>query len=289
MIGTNLIQRLCAHGKELVVYSGHAPKQPVEGCIYYQGDVTDYGTLNMVCKSHSIECVIHNAGVSSPKLYPDNPYKVYKTNVIGVLTALEAARNYGVPRFIYVSSAGVYAPDGPVDAVEDSPRWGTLPYRASKICGEEMCRNYGLESVSLRVSYVYGPGRYVACPIREMAAELYEKGSVNWESGSSQRQDYIYVDDVSAGIECVLDAPVWKHREYNLASGELIPFDRVTAIMQKRYPQYSIQVGPGSLGFTEKSLNMKRMAEDFGWQPETTFEEGMNRYLDWLETDLKKG
>ena len=205
LIGNNLVQRLCDHNEELVVYSAHMPKTAVD-CAWYQGDVTDEKRLTQVFQENKIDRVIHNAGVSSPKLYLDDPYKIYRTNVIGVLNSLKVAKKYQVSRFIYISSAGVYAPDAPIDVKEEDTRKGNLPYRASKICGEEMVRNYGMESVSLRVSYVYGPGRYVSCPIREMAEELYKKGKINRESGIDQQQDFIYVDDVSAGIEQILHA-----------------------------------------------------------------------------------
>lgn len=285
LIGTSLVRRLCGHGEELVVYSGHIPGSEPP-CAWYQGDVTDMDRMAQVFGKHRIDCVIHNAGVSSPKLYPDDLYRIYRTNVTGVLNSLETARRHHVSRFIYISSAGVYAPGCPTDVREEDARKGSLPYRASKICGEELVRNYGMESVSLRVSYVYGPGRYISCPIREMAEELYKTGAVNRETGRDQQQDFIYVEDVSEGIEQVLYTPVWPHTEYNLASGVLTGFDRILEIFWKRYPGCPISMGAGKLGFTENSLNISRFREDFGWEPRVGLEKGMEQYLDWLERDL---
>ena len=285
LIGTSLVRRLCSGQEELVVYSAHMPRTEAR-CAWYQGDVTDLERLIQVYRQHRIECVIHNAGISSPKLYLDDPYKIYQVNVVGLLNSLEAARSHQVPRFLYISSAGVYGPDSPMDVREEDPRKGNLPYRASKICGEELVRNYGMDSVSLRVSYVYGPGRSVACPIRKMAEELFATGAVRKASGLDQKQDFIYVEDVSAGIQRILQASAWPHREYNLASGVLTSFRQVLDVFRRRYPGYSISMGPGKLGFTENSLNISRIRADFGWEPRMGFEEGMEHYLEWLEREL---
>ena len=46
LVGTRLVRHLAEMGEQVIVYSGHAPAARVDGCVYYQGDVTEYGTLN---------------------------------------------------------------------------------------------------------------------------------------------------------------------------------------------------------------------------------------------------
>ena len=108
LVGTRLVSHLCGMGEEVISFSGHKPSCEVKGCTYVQGDVTEYGTINQILHTHKVERILHNAAVSHPKLFLDNPYKIYRTNVVGTLTALEAARNYGVSRFVYMSSGAVY-------------------------------------------------------------------------------------------------------------------------------------------------------------------------------------
>ena len=85
LIGTRLSAYLADHGEEVFSYSLHSPSQKHPGVHYIQGDVTDYGTLNMLLKQNHIDRIIHNAGVSHPKMFRDNPYKIYRTNVNGCL------------------------------------------------------------------------------------------------------------------------------------------------------------------------------------------------------------
>lgn len=175
LIGTRLSAYLADHGEEVFSYSLHSPSQKHPGVHYIQGDVTDYGTLNMLLKQNHIDRIIHNAGVSHPKMFRDNPYKIYRTNVNGVLTSLEAARNYGVDRYVYISSGAVYG-NVHYDVVDETiPLHAENPYGATKVACEELVRNYGLDSVSLRVGFVYGPGRVNECPVNMILSTLLKE------------------------------------------------------------------------------------------------------------------
>lgn len=310
LIGSRLVKRLISDGEPLIVYSGHPPANPVDGCQYFQGDVNELGSLLRAIEPRRIDCVIHNAGISSPMLFRDNPYKVYHTNVGGVLASLEAARTCQAKRYIYISTAGVYdpeftgkaapcragSPDRPYDPEftgkvdETVPRRANLPYRASKVACEELVRNYDIpETVSLRVSYVYGPGRTVSCPIRQLVAEIITRGSVRWEHGRDQKLDMIHVSDTVEGIARVAAAAQIPEREYNLGGGALIGFDRIVSLASRVFPDKSIQLGAGDLGFSSSCLNMARFKRDFGWQPDAAaprFEQLLLEYIDWIRRDI---
>ena len=73
LIGTRLSAYLADHGEEVFSYSLHSPSQKHPGVHYIQGDVTDYGTLNMLLKQNHIDRIIHNAGVSHPKMFRGRP------------------------------------------------------------------------------------------------------------------------------------------------------------------------------------------------------------------------
>lgn len=289
LIGPVLAQKLRDAGEDLVIYSAHKPQNALEGVRYYTGDVCEYGSLYKVYRENAIHCVIHNAGVSSPKLYTDQPYRVCRINVDGVLTSLEAAYGFGVRRFVYVSTAGVYDPDfqGVVD--ENTPRRASALYRATKIACEELIRNYGIaETVSLRVSFVYGPGRVVACPIRDMVDSLVHGQSVHWEKGADQQQDYIHVSDVADGIAAVALVPKLERAEYNLGSGQGVCFYEIAQMIQKRYPDGMIRIGPGDLGFSSAVLDINHLQKDVGWSPKIDFAEGLADYVAWLDRDVRR-
>lgn len=286
LLGKGIVKAFAERGQKIIVFSGHAPEKPVEGNIYYQGDVTEYGTLQNIMRQHDIDCVIHNAAISSPLLHKDNPYKVCRTNVQGTLTALEAAKTFGVKRFIYISSAAVYgAVDDPYVYVGTSKRYADSVYGATKIACEELVRNYGLEeTVSLRYGYIYGPGRTVTCPIRQVVLDVLKTGAAIREQGAEQLQDYLYVDDASRAVLAVYDAKTWPKHEYNIASGHLYPFSEVIGVVAEEFPEASLQIGRGTFGFTfQSAMDIDPIKEDFGWIPETEFSIGLKHYIQWLK------
>lgn len=287
LIGTGLVNYFVGLGEEIISFSAHQPEKPVPGCIYVQGDVTEYGTLNMILKNYQVDRILHNAAVSHPKLLRDNPYKIYRTNVLGTLTSLEAARNYGVKRYVYMSSSAVYGNVKKSCITEDTPLHSENPYGATKVACEELVRNYGLDSVSLRIGFVYGPGRKYECPIKTILSDCIQKRKVAWQRGAEQNLDYIYLDDCIKAIGIVSMAPKIFHKEYNVGGGEDVPFSRIIEKVKCLYPDIPIDVGPGDLGYDNLgALSMERMSRDFGWKPEYSIEEGMEQYNQWLKNNL---
>lgn len=286
LVGTKLVEYLCGIGENVISYSLHKPQKEVKSCTYVQGDVTEYGTLNMILQKYQVDRIIHNAGVSHPKMFLDNPYKIYRTNVSGVLTSLEAARNYGIKRYVYISSGAVYG-NVHYDVVDETvPLHAENPYGATKVACEELVRNYGLDSVSLRVGFVYGPGRVNECPINMLLSELLKNGKVNWKCGAEQMLDFIYISDCVEGIAKIALSSHNPHAEYNMGGGELIPYQRVIDKARQLFPNASINVGGGDLGYDNLgALSMQRTYEDFGWRPKVSIEEGIERYVEWLKNN----
>ena len=284
LVGTRLVKYLCEMGEEVISFSAHAPAQEVKGCVYVQGDVTEYGTLNMLLKNYPVERILHNAAVSHPKLFRDNPYKIYRTNVLGTMISLEAARNYGISRYLYMSSGAVYGNISMDIVTEEVPMHAENPYGATKVACEELVRNYGLDAASLRIGFVYGPGRKYECPINQILTKKKKKGEVSWERGRDQKLDYIYLEDCVKAIAVIAMAKKLPHTEYNVGGGEIVPYTRVIQKAEELYPQVKISIGDGDLGYDNLgALSVERAAKDFGWRPEVCIEEGMERYNDWLK------
>lgn len=288
LIGTKLVEYLCKKGEMVISYSLHQPVDKVKGCVYVQGDITEYGTLNMILKNYAVDRIIHNAGISHPKMFIDNPYKIYRTNVTGVLTSLEAARNYGISRYVYISSGAVYGNVHYNMIDEKCPLHSENPYGATKVACEELVRNYGLDSVSLRVGFVYGPGRVNECPVNMILTSAMETGKVEWQHGRDQMLDYIYIDDVVDAIAKIALSNCIPQKEYNVGGGEVIPYSRIIKKAREMFPEAIIEVGDGDLGYDNLgALSIQRAYKDFGWKPRIPIEEGMELYAEWLKSHMK--
>lgn len=284
LVGTRLASYLAEKGNEVVCFNRTIPYGVSEQCIYETGDLGEYGILYQIMKKYKIEQVIHNAAISHPMLYRDNPYKVYRVNVTGTLNVLEAAKLFDVGRFIYISSGAVYGSTDSSVVYEEQKLHGESPYGASKVACEEIVRNYGLQTAALRVAFVYGPGRSMSCPVEQLLRHAVKGEKMLLDKGADQKMDYIYIDDCVEAIGQIVTSPVLHYDAYNIGGGELIPYRRIIDKVKLLYPQCRIEVGDGGLGYDDLgAMSIQRIKEDTGWRPRVSIEDGIERYASWME------
>ena len=75
LIGSGLVKYLCEAGEEVNSFSSHEPAKRIPGCTYVQGDVTEYGTINMILKNYPIDRILHNALCPIPNYFGITPIK----------------------------------------------------------------------------------------------------------------------------------------------------------------------------------------------------------------------
>ena len=100
------------------------------------------------------------------------------------MTSLERPRNYGIERYLYMSSGAVYGNVSMDVCNRRSPHALGKSYGATKVACEELVRNYGLDSASLRIGFVYGPGRKYECPVNMILRDCILKSEVMWGTGN---------------------------------------------------------------------------------------------------------
>ena len=167
-----------------------------------RGDVNDRPKL--WTQLQDVDCVYHLAArVSVPEsvLYP-REYNL--VNVGGTVTLMEAMRDVGVRRVVFISSGAIYG-DQPIQPLKEeaipAPR---SPYAVSKLAAEYYVRTigalWGIETVCLRVFNAYGPGQHfppVHAPvIPNLLRQSSLSGTVVVQGDGNQTRDYVYVDDV---------------------------------------------------------------------------------------------
>ena len=105
--------------------------------VFHQGDILDKAFLDNVFQQHTIDQVIHFAGLKAVGESVRKPVEYYQTNVQGTLTLLDAMRDAGVFKLVFSSSATVYGDPASLPIREDFPVGGTTnPYGTSKLMVE---------------------------------------------------------------------------------------------------------------------------------------------------------
>ena len=289
LVGTKLATYLVNRGHEVICFNRTKPEMVSEQCKYELGDLGEYGLLYQIMKKYKIDTVIHNAAISHPMLFKDNPYKVYRVNVAGTLNVLEAAKLFDVSRFIYISSGAVYGNTDELVVYEEQKLHGESPYGASKVACEEIVRNYGISAVSLRIGFVYGPGRNMECPIQKALYHAISDIPLTMDCGADQKMDYIYVEDCVEAIGAIVESKRLKFDAYNIGGGKLISYRDVLAKVEELYPHARFDIGSGGLGYDNlEAMRIKRMEEDTGWYPRISIQQGIEMYAKWMEKNLKK-
>ncbi|MFM2586859.1 UDP-glucose 4-epimerase GalE [Vibrio sp. TBV020] len=109
---------------------------------FIEGDIRDKALLKNALRTHSIEAVIHFAGLKAVGESVEKPLEYYDNNVNGTLVLVDAMREVGVKSLVFSSSATVYGDPASVPITEDFPTSATNPYGRSKLMVEECLTDF---------------------------------------------------------------------------------------------------------------------------------------------------
>jgi GDP-D-mannose 3', 5'-epimerase len=230
---------------------------------------------------------------------------IARNNALINIHMLEASRIQGIKRFLFSSSACVYAqckqktadvtPLKEEDAFPAEPEPG---YGWEKLYTEELCRyyqkDYNFETRIVRFHNVYGPlGTYDGGKEKAPAAicrkvALLEGGDdiEIWGDGN-QTRSFMYIDDCVEGLIRLMDSG---HRgALNLGTDRLVTIDGLLDIISKiagkrLRKQHDLSKPQGVRG---RNSDNTRLRQVLGWEPSITLEEGLAVTYDWIENELR--
>ena len=234
--------------------------------------------------------VLHCGAISGPMVARDNPHLIVQSNIVGTANILELARVRGMRRVVFLSSVSAYGntPAG-VDPVQEnvvlSP---SSVYGASKVAGEALVNAYhlqhGLDAVSLRPAWVYGPGRTTACAIRDMIEDAQAGRPTHFPFGRDFFRQYVHVDDVADAIPLALDAEKFRQRAYTVTGGSYLTLGQVADTVRTVLPSAEIRMEPGRdpIDDLQARFDISAAANDLGYRPRIALEDGIRSYAEWL-------
>ncbi len=164
-IGSHVAEAYLACGWSVTVVddlsSGKRENVPA-GANFVEFDVRDNGLADLFEQAGGFEVVNHHAAQIDVRLSVQDPRHDADVNIGGLLNLVEAARECGARRVIFISSGGVvYGESGQRPTPETAAKQPESPYGVSKFVGEHYLRCFrhlhGLDYVALRYSNVYGP------------------------------------------------------------------------------------------------------------------------------------
>lgn len=222
---------------------------------------------------------------------------------------LNAARDLGVERYFFASSACVYAADKQtsptVTPLREEDAYPAMPedgYGWEKLFSERMCRHFtedfGLETRVARYHNVYGPhGTYdggrekaPAAVCRKVAeAKLFGGSEIEVWGDGEQTRSFMYIDDCLHGTNLLMESDIAE--PLNVGSAELVSINRLVEIVEeiaeiKLRRKHDLSAPQGVRG---RNSDNNRIRELLGWEPAIPLEEGLTLTYRWIYDRLRSG
>jgi dTDP-glucose 4,6-dehydratase len=258
---------------------------------FVRGDITDRELVRGVMRQ-GIQGIIHVAAEShvDRSIHDSGPF--VRTNVLGTQILLDAAREFGVERFIQVSTDEVYG-SLPADGyfTETTPLAPSSPYAASKAAADLLVSSYahthGLPALITRCSNNYGPYQFPEKIIPLFITNLLRDEPVPVYGDGLQVRDWIHVRDHCRGIYCA-----WKSGRvggvYNFGGRcEKTNLELTNALLAALgKPASLIRYVKDRPGHDRRyAIDCSLAERELGWRTEVPFEQGLLQTIDWYRNN----
>lgn len=263
-----------------------------EGWPLTVASVSDIHRLHAVAAAAPLNGIIHCAAYSGPMVARDNPFDIVNVNVLGTANILEVARIHRVRRVVFCSTVSAYGNTSGDVVDEDVPLRPSSVYGGSKAAAEHIINTYasqhGVDGVSIRIGWVYGPRRRTSCALREMINSSLLKRSYHLPYGRDFYKQYMFIDDAASVLIRALDAPALPRRSYNATGGTYHTLGEIAGIVTRILPDARISVDPrpDPDDDLQGRFDIRAAAADLDWRPEVPLEDGIRRYAAWLRQRL---
>ena len=300
-IGSNFIHYMLKTYKDslqlvnldVLTYAGNL--ENLEGIDNYsnysfeQGDIADKECVARLFQHYKFDSVVHFAAESHVDRSILDSTAFIRTNITGTQVLLDCAREFGIERFVHVSTDEVYGSlqmDDPA-FTEQHDLKPNSPYAASKASSDLIVRSYyktyGLPVLITRCSNNYGPYQFPEKLIPLMVSNALENKTLPVYGTGQNVRDWIYVDDHCQAIDVVLQRG--RVGEIYNAGGnsEMKNLDLVKHILRYLNKDESlIEFVEDRKGHDFRyAIDFSKLKNECGWQPQISFEEGIKKTVDW--------
>lgn len=297
-VGGVVAKRLLSQGHSVTTIdnlsTGRIENLPA-GINFIKGDDYDRAVLDRIAGVR-FDAMIHIAGQSSGEISFEIPEYDLKTNTLSTLLLLKMALSTGCKKFIYTSSMSVYGDAEPELVSEETAPAPKSFYAVGKLASENYMRifsGYGIQCTALRLFNVFGAGQNMENMKQGMAsiylAQALNTGHIVVKGSGDRFRDFVYVDDVSSAVETVLNRTGNNFEIYNVSNERKIHVEYIIELLEARFKNVTHEYVGGTPGDQHGIYGKSGKIRDLGWKPKISFEEGMERMIQWARKDEKKG
>lgn len=293
-IGSHLVDALLQSGSRVRVLddfsTGLRSNLGSQNIELIEGSLTDPAAVQRAVDG--VKVVYHLGALASVARSVENPLATHAACATGTLHVLDAARKAGVRRVVYAASSSAYGgAAGEGGQREDQAVAAKSPYAAAKLAGElylqAFAATYGLETVRVRFFNIFGPRQRSDSPYSGVIA-LFIAGMSGGtpptiHGDGLQSRDFTYVGNAVQALMKAARAPGVSGNVYNVGTGRSVNLlELVQALNRILGTNHEPKFIPTRAGDVKFSLaDISRTRADLGYDPGTTFEEGLEKTVEW--------
>lgn len=311
-IGSHVVRRIVKHYPDYTVYN--LDKLTYAGNLenlkdvdqlpnynFIKGDIVDEDFINKLFKRVAFDGIIHLAAESHVDRSIKDPLAFVRTNVIGTVNLLNAAKdcwkdNYDDKLFYHVSTDEVYGSLGETGLFTEQTAYDpNSPYSASKASSDHFVRaygeTYGLPYVISNCSNNYGPYHFPEKLIPLFINNIIENKPLPVYGDGKYTRDWLFVEDHARAIDLVFHKGK-NHETYNIGGfNEWQNIDLVKLLCKLMDKKLHRKPGESEELITyvtdrpghdlRYAIDASKINSQLGWEPSVTFEEGLEKTIDW--------
>lgn len=309
-IGSTLSEKLLEEGNKVVVidnfcdfYNPKIKENNVKKLLknenfkLYREDIRDRQAVKKIFDENKIDVVMSLAAMAGVRPSIENPILYQEVNCLGTQNILEEMKSHNVKNGVFASSSSVYGNCKEVPFREDMiVDFAISPYAATKKANEVMAhvyhKLYDINIIMLRFFTVYGPKQRPDLAINKFTRLMLEDKEIPMFGDGNTSRDYTYVDDIVNGIIKSCEYTLNNKNVYEILNiGNSSPtslremINTIAEVLNIEPKIKQLPMQPGDVNRTYADISKANKL--LGYKPNTTFEEGIKKFVEWYRKNQK--
>jgi UDP-glucuronate 4-epimerase len=267
-------------------------KSSIFGIDFYKIDLNNQKSLLDLLNNNKIDYVVHLAAQAGVRYSLINPKTYIENNINAFYNLLESMNSASIKNLIYASSSSVYGSNQKIpfeesDMTDNQVSLYAATKKTNEILAQSYSNLYGLNCLGLRFFTVYGTFGRPDMAYYKFSDMLMKDQEIQLYNYGNQTRDYTHVDDITNGIQLILEKSESKVLKpiYNIGSGKPIELKKLINELElnfnKKFKIKKVEHQKGDVKNTLASID--QMKEDFGFSIKSDFVDGIKEFSNWYK------
>lgn len=261
-----------------------------ENFVFVSWDITNFQDIKDIFQTYSPEYVCHFAAQTGVEYSLKNPQSYIDTNIQGFFNILEIIKKQPIKNFVYASSSSIYGTNKQIPySLEQKTENPISLYAATKKSNELFAHAYShlynIPMTGLRFFTVYGEYSRPDMAMLKFAQKIQKWESLEVYNNGESKRDFTYIGDVVEAVLLSLFHPQ-PYKVYNVGNDTPISVNTMIASLETHLWKKAncIYTAKKNWDVSQTWADISEIKNDLGWEPKTSFEQGMVKFIDWFSS-----